>query len=246
MIDPLELHAYADGQLSNADRDRILRDLETDAVARAELDSIIALKAFVGRNAQPVECHDEWKACVGRLNELDKSRRTENFIGRYAWGLCGVFFLAIVMGGVMSRTGGSSSAQSADLARVVASLSPVSSPAPKEPAAMRRWLDELVGQAAASISPDRFDVVRSSTGEVDGHRAASIVIRDATGDMSLLMVNGMLSLDNLPLSPDGQFRTCELQGAHCIAWHDRGNTLVLSGSRSYDDLVKVAQTRLVR
>ena len=77
MIDPLELHAYADGQLDKADRDRVARQLETDAASKAELDSIVALKQFVSAKCEAVECKEEWRKCVGRLNELDKSKRAE-------------------------------------------------------------------------------------------------------------------------------------------------------------------------
>lgn len=240
MIDPLELHAYADGQLEATDRARVSRQLETDPASKAQLDSILSLKQFVSTNCQAVECKDEWKKCLGRLNELDKAKRTESFVGKYAWALCGVFFVAILMGGVMSRNNPNSGRESADLARLAASFSPAGAPVSKEPVAMRRWLDSLVGQAAASVSPERLDIVSASTGELDGSRAAKLVLRDSGGDMALVMVNSNLNLDELPMGGEQPYHVGQLQGSNCIAWHDRENTLVLVGNRPYDELIPVA------
>ena len=246
MIDPIELHAYADGQLDQADRERIARQLESDFESKMELDSILSLKKLVSGNCHAVECRDEWKKCVGRLNELDKSKRAESFVGRYAWALCGIFFMAILIGGVVSRNSPSAGGQSTDIARVVASMSPTGGPVSKEPAKLRKWLDSLVGQAAASVSPERLNIVSASTGELDGARAARIILQDRSGEMALLLVNSDLNLGELTPTSTSAFRAGQLQGSNFIAWHNTGNTYVLVGNRSYDDLVKVASDKLVR
>jgi anti-sigma factor RsiW len=245
MIDPLELHAYADGELDRETEDRVRRQLQSDPSSSAEVASVQALKGALGR-LQPVECKAEWRACVARLDELDKVKRTEGFVSRYAWALCGVIFLFILAGGITTRLAPSTSMASSDLARAVASLGASSKPTSQQPAEVRQWLDRLVGRASDLISPDGLVVLGANSGEVDGYRVAQIELRDREGDMALVVLNANMSLGDMPTTTDPQFRAGQLQGVNCLAWNDGGYTLVLAANRPYDKLAEAAKNIIIK
>jgi hypothetical protein len=245
MIDPLELHAYADGELTQTEEDRIRQQLQDDPQGQLELRTIQGLKATLSKHCEPVECRAQWSACVGRLNELDKTRRTETFVGKYAWALCGVIMLFILAGGVATRLGPGNSMGSPDLARAVASLGAPSRPSSQQPEEVRRWLDGIVGTASKVISPDRLTVLGASTGEMDGYRVSQIALRDRNGDLNLMMLKANLDLNELPSAGDGRYHTSKLQGTNCIAWNDGGMTLVLAGERSFEELKETAENIMI-
>jgi anti-sigma factor RsiW len=245
MIDPLELHAYADGELERESEERIRRQLQSDPDSSAEVSSIQSLKGVVAR-LEAVECRREWKACVGRLDELDKIRRTESFVGRYAWALCGVIFLFILAGGITTRLAPSTSMASSDLARAVASLGPTSRPSSQQPAEVRQWLDRLVGRASDLISPEGLVVLGANSGEVDGYRVSQIELRDNAGDLALVVINADMTLGDMPSTTDARFRAGQLQGVNCLAWNDGGYTLVLAANRPYDQLAEAAKNIIIK
>jgi hypothetical protein len=247
MIDPGELHAFADGQLDKADHDRISRELELDAVSRAEVDSIIAIKTFVGTHAKVISCSDEWQACRARLAEIDKVLKPESLITRFAWAICGVFFVAILAGGILNRTvGAGGRSGNGELAQIVASMTPAGSANTGEPRELRKWLDTMVGQAAASVDPQRLDVLNRSYAEFDGKRAVRLGLRDASGDLSLVVIDGDVNLEELPASNVEPYRTGQLQSTNFIAWHEHGDTFLLSGARPFDQLIQTVETKITR
>ncbi len=241
MIDPLELHAYADKELDRESEDRVTRQLQQDPASQAELDTILGLKSTLQTHCKGEACASQWKACVGRLDELDKVKRTEHFVGKYAWALCGLFFMFILVGGVATRMSGSKGMGSSDLARAVASLGQPSSPSSQQPAEVRRWLDSLVGKASELISPENVVVGPVATGEIDGYRVAQINMRDGKGNLALLLMHADLDISDMP-SWNGDMRAGTLQGLNCLAWHKDGYTLVFAGDRPYDQLEERLRT----
>ncbi|HSI72038.1 MAG TPA: hypothetical protein VK934_02580 [Fimbriimonas sp.] len=245
MIDPVELHAYADGELDKASAEHVRRQLQSDPASSAEVASIKSFKGMMSR-VESVECQSEWKACVGRLDELDKVRRTEGFVTRYAWALCGVIFLFILAGGITTRLAPSTSIASSDLARAVASLGPTSKPTSQQPKEVREWLDRLVGRASDLISPTGLVVLGANTGEIDGHRVSQIELRDNAGDLALVVINKDMTLGDMPSTTDERFRAGQLQGVNCLAWNDEGYTLVLAANRPYAQLAEAAKNIIIK
>ncbi len=95
MIDPLALHALADGEISMSEALRLTRDVEAEADVVAELRAIEFRKLLMKEKVE--ERSDQaWRRC--RAADIDKARRVEGFVGRYAWALCSVFFLVIFTG----------------------------------------------------------------------------------------------------------------------------------------------------
>lgn len=240
MIDPIELHAFADGELS-AEREAVLRkQLAESPQAQAELQSILALKKALREKCLAAECRQEWSACIGRLNELDRSRRAERFVGRYAWALCGVFLITILAGGLTSRNGRSDSVSMSDISRIATTLAPSRTP-PMQDEARERWLDELLGQARKSVDPNRVRILGYSGGELDGRPVNVFSLQDGRGKFALLVMPGVFNLEGTQELPqDRGFKLGHLQGLNCVVWTDGHNTLAVVGKRTYEDLVQVA------
>jgi anti-sigma factor RsiW len=240
MIDLNELHAYADGELTPEEAAALQTRLQTSPEAQAHLDAILALKRALREKVAAVDCRAEWRGCVGRLNELDRTRRVERFVGRYAWAVCGVFLITILAGGLTNRTGRSDSVSMSDISRIVTTLAPRRTP-PALDAARERWLDELLGQARQSVDPQRMQILGYADGHLDGRRVTTFSIRDANGDFALLVMPGVLNLEGTAALPQDQvFKLGHLQGLNCVAWTDGNNTLAVVADRTYEELVQVA------
>jgi anti-sigma factor RsiW len=245
MIDPLELHAYADGELSKEERGKIEERLRNCAESRREIECIQNLKRAIRSECKAVECEAEWGRCTERIRELNQSRRATTFVSRYAWAMCAVFFVFILAGAFVNRTIGGSQMQGADLARVVSTLAPVGGPASQEPEAIGTWLDSLLGHARHSVSPDRLDIRGAQRGEIDGHPVVQLQCRDAAGDMSLLIVNGILDFSNMPSFGNTDFRVSTVQGMNCLVWTDGRFSMALVGNRPYQELHDVVARKIV-
>ncbi|RYG39418.1 hypothetical protein EON81_01120 [bacterium] len=238
MIEIVELHAYVDGELSKADADRVRLAVMADPRLAAEVQAIETMRAAVARHARACECEEAWKGCVGRLNELDRSRRVEGFFGRYALALSGDVFMAIVAGGLMNR--GATPVQTQDLARAVAGFLPSGSTATATPA-QRKWVDALLKQADVSLDPSRLYSGPSAWGEFDGHPVVRVPLKDATGEMALLVFDRNTSFGGLvPLDSEGRYSAGKIAQLNCVVWSGQQGSFVLVGDRSAQDLGEVA------
>ena len=77
MIDPKDLHAYVDGELDREQANSLQAKLENSAHDSHEVEAIEKLKRFLSANAVNPIVGQSWTKCVRRLDEIDKSRRTE-------------------------------------------------------------------------------------------------------------------------------------------------------------------------
>lgn len=239
MINPLDLHALADEELEPNRAAEVREALRHDAEAASEFNAILNLKDCVREKVRPTaDCEEVWRGCVGRLNEIDRSRRVEAFVGRYAWAICGAFFACILVGGLTNHGKPSGGTASADLARMFANLVPTGSPASAQ---NPHWVDGLLGQARHSIDPSRFSVQNAAEGWVDGRRVVRLGLRDASGDLVLMVITGSVSFDGMePLASNAQFQAGQMGRANFVTWRRGETSLVLFGVRSPDELAQVA------
>lgn len=240
MIDPKDLHALADGELSSQEEARVRRLLADSPQAQAELESIQALKHALRSKCTSTQCSQEWLLCVGRLNEIDRSRRAERFVGRYAWALCGVFLVTILAGGITNRNDRSDSVSMSDLSRIATTLAPARTP-PVQDAARERWLDDLLGQARKSVDPNRVRILGYSDGQLDGRPVTMFSLLDGKGKFALMVMPGVVNLEGTQDLPREQvFKLGHLQGLNCVVWTDGRNTLAVVAKRTHEDLIEVA------
>lgn len=239
MIDHLKIHALADGELSAAEQATLREQIAACEKSTAELQAIKNVKALMA-GAEPVNCEETWKACVKRLNEIDKTKRIENVVGRYAWGLCGIFFIAIAFGGYSSRTNSNGTVRSGDVPGMVSGLTPFSSfKSGGSQHDAEKWLSENLNNVPMPSSNLRM--VRALVGNsTDGHRMAKLTLRDEKGELALLVIFGVDRVSGL--EGDGSYRHGRIDEMRCVAWSYQNNALLLIGDRSDEDLQDIAST----
>ena len=237
MIEPTQLHAYADGEASPAEANALRESLKSDPQAQAEVDSILNLKDFIAKNAIVHNDDEAWKGCLVRLDGIDKTRRVEGFVGRYAWAICGVLFLFIVSGRSAMRNVQGDNARTADLARIIGS----SRPTPQWKQEQAKMYEDLLGLVGHNLDPTAIEAGFPTYGLVRDMAAVRVPLRDRQGDFAVTRIAGTLNLqDTAPTTGNPEFSIGVANGENCLVWHSRGYTYVLSGTRSLNSLSEVA------
>ena len=242
MTEPTQLHALADGELAPQEAHALREALKADPRSAAEVDAVLNLKEFLAKNAARHADEEVWRGCVRRLDAIDRSRRAEGFVGRYAWALCGVMLVFILSGtGLAMRNVRGDSARPADLARFLGSPAPITERNRMD----SRLYEAILGQAGRNLrSEGRSRSTCRNGGTVDGFPAQRFLLRDRGGDLMLTHVGGLLDLQDteaLPSNPEIAFGIVD--GTNGLVWHRGVDTWVLSGDRSVEALDQVA-TRL--
>ncbi len=240
MTDPMKLHALADGELDPKEAIALREALKAEPRATAEVDAILNLKDVLANQSVRHMDADVWSGCVQRLNAIDKTRRVEGFVGRYAWAMCGVLFLFILSGRVAMRNVQGDTVRTADIIRFSGE-----SGSPDAQKMAKIWADMLKG---ATTGLDRTKVEMhgmATAGLYNGMRAERVPLRDGDGDLVLLHVEGELNLpDTAPMATHPDLAATVADGANCVVWRTAGATWLLSGNRSFESLAEVA-TRIV-
>lgn len=237
MTEPTQLHALADGELAPAEAQALREALKADARGAAEVDAVLNLKEFLAKNSARHTDEEAWRTCVRRLDAIDRSRRAEGFVSRYAWALCGVMFLCIVSGRYAMRNVRGDSASSVDMAHVFGPTSRVTERNRMD----SRLYETILGQAGRNLNPKEIQVGVPLHGVVNGMPAERFPMRDSDGDLALTRVHGLMELQDtgaLPSNPEVAFGIVD--GTNGLVWHQAGETYVLSGDRSVDALDEVA------
>ncbi len=240
MIDRELLSAYADGEVTATERAQIELALKTDSAAVEHLSSMRATKQFVAEHARPVENDELWSTCVKRLGELDRTKKVEGFVGKYAWGLCALFFCVIVTGGMLRKLN-PNSVRTGQVASYVSGLAGGWSRPPAAPQGQREWVEQKLGRMGADMQPDHFDVVACQEGLVDNHRVVRLLMRDSVGVVEMVVVSNVDTIDGGEAM--GNFHAGTLNGANCVAWSQDGSAAFLMGDanqRTHQDLARIA------
>jgi len=238
MIDPQDLHAYADEQLGKADKQRIRAALESDPAKQAELQQIIDLKAILAMKGESHTCDVTWKRCVSRLDELDKSRRIESFVGKYSWGLCGIIFASIMVGGVISRQGGG--VRTDDVARYASLLQPGGTQPKQDSSDLRRLRENLTGPTG---TPDysQLQIRGAVESWQSGQHVMALKLADGKGTMALMQVAGSRPGEGMAPIAGTKFYAGMVGRQNSVAWEKGGHLMVLIAPRPYDELVQIAE-----
>jgi hypothetical protein len=241
MRDPIELHALADGEIDGDARRQLEAEIASCSDSALELDAIRNVKRCLARLEAPAEASAVWEDCRDRLAEIDRSRRIDSFVGRYAWAVCAVFFLCIFAGGMVHRSA-DGPAGTADVARALAGMSSLSASATSPGAAeQHRWVDGLLDFARQSASPERLEVLGVAEGFLNGRDPmACFSLRDARGDLALIVTRKPIEFDGEPSLRLREGYSGQMQGLNFVAWRTEGHTLILLGERSLPDLEAVS------
>ncbi len=240
MIDNEKLNALVDNELDPATRAEVEALLAQDPNTAAHVGSIKAIKSALQDHVQPVKCDDEWKACVKRLNEIDKSRKTKFVIDRYAWAMCSVLFIFIFAAGMLNRSNPGLHTTTGELSRA-GMEKPVRD--------VYHWLKSELGVTPVVQQRD-LTVVGASQGTESGHVVASIHLRDDKGDMNLTVVGPQMD-PKLPsdiwaegVTPmgDGVHYSCQTGEATSVVWKDRGIVMMLTAKRDAEELRDISNS----
>lgn len=244
MKDHLDLHALADGELSAAERTEVEARLKTCAVSSKTYESVQNLKTVVGEKVEPVTCLKTWAKCTERLDELEKRRKAERFVSKYAWSMCAGIALMIGFVGVFNRAAGGSHVATGDVARMVAGLSPLSQRAPQDRSVdMSQWLRDVSQGAPVGAQANSLQPVSYSQGIVDNRFVTIVNFQDVAGQVSLVIVKGAERVDGMtPQVGRSSYNAGQIDQMNCVSWTERGFSLLLVGDRPHEELGRLADT----
>lgn len=232
MIDPIKLHAYADGQLDPQEAAEVKAKLAHCTRSSAELNAILGVKKTL-QALDAVTCEKTWMACQARVIELEKSQRIEGFVGKYAWGICGAFLAMIVVGGTISRSA-NAGVRTSDLPGLASGLSPFAGPATKEPGVVQRWLSDVAPEANAANG--RMEILGGAMGQIDGHPVTRLNLRDEQGSLTLFVIRGVDHIDGVQIADSGDHGFGLLSDMRCVTWQNGSATMLLVGDRPFENL----------
>jgi hypothetical protein len=230
-----ELHAFIDGELNPEQTKDVRAWIAKDASAQAELNAISNLKDCLKDKSSTHSADDCWKLCVGRLNELDRSRKVEGFVGKYAWAMCAILF-ALVIGGryAVSNTKGQTVA-AADFGLFHSSSQ---SPSPQ----VQKLFSQILSQAHRNRADVR--ILNQSSGMVNDTPVDRVVFADDRGELYYYVFPNPLNLEDASeVSPGAGISGGRIPGSRSsyVIWVDGGQTNVLVGPRTVEDLSKAAR-----
>jgi anti-sigma factor RsiW len=242
--DPIQLHALADGELQAADREQAIRLLDVDPAARAEYEAVLSLKRVLAERRRAFDDEELWRSCRKRLDEIDGARRTEAFVGRYAWALSCLVLVVIVGAALFNRATTPDRMFAGDVPRMLAGLAPM--PLSRGGDRVR---DEVadVGRAPILLSRHDLRLHSAATGEFEGRRVARLVYRDAAGPVELMICPGAGRVDGATPSDEGRYHAARFDQGNCLIWTERGTTYIMVAPRGLDELARIAdEYRAVR
>lgn len=247
MSDLLDIHALADGVLGSEEAERVEARIANCPKSMAEYKAILATRRATASLTDSVSCESTWISCRKRLDELDRARRVESFVGRYAWGLCSLFLFLILGAGMMNRSSGSILA-SGDVANLLSSAGPsVSAPRSNAPEEMSRWVRDVVGPAPVTIQLDRVQILGYTHCPIADRTAVRLALRDRLGFAMLVVIPGVDRIEDfIPNASSDGYCMSTIGNRPCLSWTEGGFAFVVTGDRSAEGLREIADNVRVR
>lgn len=235
MTDLERMHALASGELDGDDKAQAERLCADDPACRAEHEWAALVRETVRTRCDAPKAEDQqecWSACQERLNAIDGTKRSEGFIGRFAWGLCGLFIVAIALAAGINRMGPPSQVSSQNMAGLVSGFS--GSLAPNA---------DSIGPESGVMTyemPPRFEVHEVRYGEPEGIPTFRYQLSDQGGNLTLFIIQGYAGIEGLEEAPSG-FHRGQINTANVVSWAGDDTTAVLMGPRSLPELELAAE-----
>jgi hypothetical protein len=247
MMDPLDLHAFADGELDKDLAAQVKSALSSDPAAKAEFDAVLNLKDILRTRSVKYTSDECWKACVVRMNEIDKTHRVESFVRRYAWSMCTILFVLILGGRYMVKDMHGDTAQTADLGRIFSSVKGTSN-VPAASPAQQQIYDNVLRRARVAIGAP----VNQADGQVQDIPVHRIILRAGDGNVMLFVAPAVVNFEGsaeIPTEPGVSSAVITSpRGVYenCVIWHSDDSTFVLAGEQSVGDLDTLRERITVR
>jgi hypothetical protein len=240
MIELNKLHAFVDGELSDAERQEVESRLAECKASQAEVASIKGLKSALG-SVSSMECNDVWANCQSRLDAIDRVTKSGNFITKYSWGFVTTVALIVVIGGGYARRAQAGSVDSSALAGI---FSGSGQPSP-EKATRNAQLDQLLKHADQKLS--RVDLISVMSGNINGLPAQRYDLKDSHGRLSLIVLPQISSFEGMTPNADGNYFYGQIESnTNAVGWRVDGAALILVGPRDFAALENVARLNFLR
>jgi hypothetical protein len=228
MNEIIDLHALADGELEAKQAKELKARLESDGALQVEYDSILNLKDFLKTQAARYEADDCWQACRRRFDEIDRSRKVESYIGKFAPAVCVVLFVAILAGRFTTK----GSAQTSQLNGIFPSVTGQAGPADPK---LQQVFRDMLQEAKSAVSDVR--VVGIGNGSLGDVPATRFSLVDPQGPLALYVIQASVNFEDTEPVPTEPNLTSGVMGQwKCLAWPWNGKTFVLAGGRTEQQL----------
>ena len=240
MIETNLLHAYVDGELSDAERREVETRLADCEASQAEVASIKGLKGAV-RQASAFECDDVWANCKSRLDTIDRVAKSGNFITKYSWAFVSAVAMIVVIGGGFARHAQAKSVDSSSLAGVFASSGRTS----PEKIARDAYLDDVLRYAGQNLA--KVKLISQTEVLVNGQIAYRNDYEDGRGRFTLLALPQVSSFDGMTPNRDGTYYYGQIEAyTNAVGWKTRNAALILVGSRDFASLEQIARAHFIQ
>lgn len=235
-MDWIKIHALADGELSAEEAKALMQELELDPAAKAEYQSILALKLTI-REKSVVYTNDALMAtCVKRFAEIDRSKRVDGFVAKYAWGLCGAFLVTIIVAGSAKRLTTVDSTSPVVIGRNTAMV-----PIPGL-RTLRQAANAVKNKFQTWVKAgDSLQLIKASEGTIGSYPAMRLELADSIGPVTLYVTPNQPLAGIKPMGNTG-YHSGTGQEGNVVAWSRDGNLFILTAQdRSVNDLLRVAE-----
>ncbi len=244
MSDRLEqANCLADNELTTEEKAEVVALLKQDSSAHAEYEWAVVLKDQLRSKCVQPKSEDCWSRVTAQLDAIDRTKKAERFVGRYSWGLAGLFVIAVASAAVVNRVNGGEEVSTRTIAGLVNGMAPITRPA-SAPEAQQELQNRM---GAVPVDVDRLEVVGYNYGKMLGRDAATFAFVDRTGSLELMMIDGKITIESMDGNKTGIYSHGYMNNVPCLVWNEKGYGFMLSGRRSSLELVDAAdQLRGVR
>lgn len=235
-----KVHAFADGQLTEAEKAEVVKLIGEDKTAQAEYEWARYTKEMLATKCQPIADDESWQACLNRLDAIDKTSKAEGFVGRYAWAMCALFLIAICSAAWVNRTYGSKQLSNEQVAGLFSSFSPVVERSSAQNQSPKEIVQQCIPNPPVLVIPPQFVVESAEKTETPDFAAARLLIHDEKGQLALVIINNASGVEAIDKSAGNEFQSGTLNSNPCVLWESNGSTILLMGPRSREELLQIA------
>lgn len=222
-----DLHALADGQLNETEKAQVLERLKSCPVSQAEYQSILQVKDVLAGQCTEVANEEGWKACRARLDELDRAKKVNGFVGKYAWGLAASVGLVLVSAHITNRLTGKYYISSGE---ATASVMGSREQAPSMDAEGRA----IVGNRVINVPKGVFTLKSVRQGYLDSRPTSCLRLQYGSYPLELYVVEG-------GAFEESGFTTEPNRNGTAVRWSDGSAGFILVGSQSEKELLGLAE-----
>jgi hypothetical protein len=235
MIDPIQLHSYLDGELSETEVKEIEAKLANCQASREELAAIQSVKTVLKGRLESQTCDKTWAACQARLKEIERVEKSGNFVSKYSWAFALGVAMIVVVGGTFSRYTQQSSISTGALAGFVGKSNRMT----PEKALSEAISTDVLSRVDANLS--RLQVLSGREVVLEGQPATALLVKDANGPLQMLVFPVKANFENLTKVEGTRYSGGETSSnQNAIAFEMNGQSVVLFGQRSQEALMRSA------